>query len=55
MHFLILGQSLVGVENRTQTILDTEDVIVDGVQVRHGVRARDVSVCLLYTSDAADE
>jgi len=44
VHFLILGQSLVGVENRTQTILDTEDVIVDGVQVRHGVRARDVSV-----------
>ena len=44
MHFLIFFQVLVRVQNRTQTILDTEDVIVDRVQVRRWVRARDVGV-----------
>ena len=37
MHFLIFGESLVGVEQRAETVLDAEDVVVDCVQVWHWV------------------
>ena len=44
MHFLIFFQVLVRVQNRAETVLDTQNVVVDRVQVRCWVRARDIGV-----------